>query len=110
MIWKVWESYPNNGEKKMEKNKKMKTNNQPPMKQGSPNDFQTPPEALKPLIPFLKKDWIVWECAEGEGNLSTELFNEGFNVVCSDINNKNNGFFSINSYNNIKQNTLKRYF
>lgn len=27
------------------------------MKQGSPNDFQTPPEALEPLIPYLNKDW-----------------------------------------------------
>src|SRR6056297_3111047 len=88
----------------------MKTNRQPPMRKESSNDFQTPPKALKPLIQFLKKEWTIWECAEGEGNLSTELFNKGFNVVSSDINNKNDGFFSINSYNNIKQNTLKRYF
>ena len=34
---------------------------QPPMKNGSPDDFQTPVIALKLLIPFLKKDWVIWE-------------------------------------------------
>ena len=41
----------------------------PPIRQGSPDDFQTPPYALDPLLPFLKRDWVVWECACGKGNL-----------------------------------------
>lgn len=57
----------------------------PPMKMGSPDDFQTPPEALYPLLPFLNKDWTIWECAAGEGNLVRELESRGFEVVGSDI-------------------------
>jgi len=63
----------------------MKSKNQPPMKQGMSNDFQTPPEALKPLIPYLNKDWTIWECANGNGNLSSELIKKGFDVVATDI-------------------------
>ena len=63
----------------------MKSKNQPPMKQGSSNDFQTPPEALKPLLPYLKKEWVIWECANGNGNLSTELIKQGFEVIATDI-------------------------
>jgi|GEM_PF-1811276 len=57
----------------------------PPLKQGSPNDFQTPPEALKPLLPFLKKGMKIWECASGKGNLTKELKKLGFDVVSTDI-------------------------
>ena len=53
----------------------------PPKRIGAPDEFQTPPYAVKPLIPYLKKDWIIWECAEGEGYLSSALKNEGFKVV-----------------------------
>jgi hypothetical protein len=57
----------------------------PPLKQGNPDDFQTPPQALKPLLPYLKKDWFLWECASGNGNLSTELTRKGYKVIDSDI-------------------------
>jgi hypothetical protein len=57
----------------------------PPLKQGSPNDFQTPPEALKPLMPYLKKNMTIWECASGSGNLVKEFKKKGFNVISSDI-------------------------
>jgi hypothetical protein len=70
----------------------------PPSKNGSPDDFQTPPEALKPLIWFLNKNWVIWECAEGKGNLSEELFKNGFSVIGSDKNNKNR-FPAVNSLN-----------
>jgi len=56
----------------------------PPLKQGSPDDFQTPPEALKPLLPYLKKDWTIWECAAGSGFLSDELEKQGFEVIATD--------------------------
>lgn len=56
-----------------------------PSKQGSPNDFQTPVEALNPLLPYLKKNWIIWECAVGKGNLAKALSERGYKVVSSDI-------------------------
>jgi len=64
---------------------KIKITHQPPMKLGSPDDFQTPKEALLPLLPYLKKGWTLWECAEGKGNLVRGLKEFGFNVVGSDI-------------------------
>jgi len=57
----------------------------PPLRQGSSNDFQTPPEALRPLLPYLKKDWHIWECASGKGNLVAELLNRGYVVSQTDI-------------------------
>ena len=45
------------------------------------DDFQTPPEALKPLLPYLKKDWIIWECAAGKGNLEKGLKKVGFSKI-----------------------------
>lgn len=55
------------------------------MKRGNSDDFQTPPIALKPLIPYLKKNWLIWECASGEGYLKQGLQDYGFKVVYSDI-------------------------
>ena len=62
-----------------------KSSSQPPMKAGSPDDFQTPPEAIFPLIKYLKKDWIIWEPAAGKGNLLKELKRIGFTVTGTDI-------------------------
>lgn len=59
----------------------------PPLKQGSPDDFQTPPIALKPLLPFLKKEWTLWEPAEGKGYLTKYLQEQGYNVIGTDIKN-----------------------
>ena len=58
---------------------------QPPMRQGSPDDFQTPKEALLPLLPYLDKRWNIWECACGNGNLVKGLKEHGYAVVGSDI-------------------------
>jgi len=49
------------------------------------DDLNTPPYALKPLIPYLNKDWVIWECAEGQGYLSGALKNEGFKVISTGI-------------------------
>lgn len=57
----------------------------PPLKVNSFDDYQTPPEALKPLLAYLKKDWIIWECAEGKGNLTRYLELKGFKVIGTDI-------------------------
>lgn len=62
----------------------MKTS-QPPMRQGSSDDFQTPEEALDILVPFLNKNWTVWECACGKGNLVNGLIKRGFDVIGTDI-------------------------
>ena len=59
--------------------------NQPPMKHGSPDNFQTPPEALDPLLPYLKRDWTIWEPSCGEGNLVNRLNDEGFDTFGTDI-------------------------
>jgi len=63
----------------------MKSKNQPPMKQGSPDDFQTPPIGIAPLLKYLNKDWTIWECAAGKGNLSRALMKNGFEVIETDI-------------------------
>jgi len=49
------------------------------------NDFQTPPIALHPLLPYLKKDWVIWECANGKGNLTLKLLDRGYRVLATDI-------------------------
>ena len=76
----------------------------PPAANGRPDDFQTPKEALIPLLKYLKRDWRIWECAEGQGNLSNALWEAGFNVVGSDI--LKGDFPSILSVN---RNTKKTY-
>ena len=58
----------------------------PPLAQGRADDFQTPPEALKPLLPYLNKDWLIWECAYGKGNLVKGLNKAGFiHIIGTDI-------------------------
>src|SRR3954453_16543930 len=56
-----------------------------PARRGSPDDFQTPPSALKPLYQFLMPTWTVWECAAGKGNLVGQLRARGYKVIASDI-------------------------
>lgn len=57
----------------------------PPLKTKSSDDFQTPPQALVPLLPYLKSEWTIWEPASGNGNLVKELSSLGFQVSASDI-------------------------
>jgi len=47
---------------------------------GRSDEFGTPKEAIDILLPYLKKDWIIWECAWGKGSLAKHLQKEGFNV------------------------------
>jgi len=37
------------------------------------------------LLPYLKKDWTIWECGEGKGNLTKHFREKGYEVVGSDI-------------------------
>ena len=57
----------------------------PPLIHGASDDFQTPPEALKPLYLHLKKTWLIWECAEGKGNITKTMRSNGYDVIGSDI-------------------------
>jgi len=57
----------------------------PPSQRGSSDDFQTPPKALKLLMPHLRPFKIIWECAEGQGLLSNALRQEGFEVIGTDL-------------------------
>ena len=57
-----------------------------PVRQGGRHDFQTPPEALAPLFPYLPAKWTIWECAAGKGNLTKELEAKGYKVISTDIN------------------------
>jgi len=57
----------------------------PPLEAGHRNDFQTPPEALLPLLPYISKGWAIWEPACGKGNLVNELNKLGYQCIGSDI-------------------------
>lgn len=57
----------------------------PPLSQGRPDDFQSPKEAILPLLPYLNKEWTIWECASGKGNLSKALRERGFIVKDTDV-------------------------
>lgn len=60
---------------------------------GNPNESQgidrcyTPAYAIDPLLPYLKKEWTIWEPANGQGHISRVLAAHGFNVVMSEIQN-----------------------
>jgi len=49
--------------------------------------YGTPPEAVAPLIPYLKNKGIrtIWEPAAGDGLLASYLRNWGFNVIATDL-------------------------
>lgn len=45
---------------------------QPPMKNNSSDEFQTPKEGFEILEPYIKKESIIWECAYGGGELGKD--------------------------------------
>ena len=57
----------------------------PPQAQGRPDDFQTPPIALAPLLPYLAPFHTIWECAAGKENLVTALQEAGHTVIATDL-------------------------
>ena len=57
----------------------------PPQTAGRPDDFQTPPIALEPLLPYIANYRTVWECAAGMGNLSKHLADNGHSVIATDL-------------------------
>lgn len=64
---------------------KPKSKMPPTMQHGASDHFQTPDYALRPLLPYLDKDWLIWECAEGTGNLVKALKYLFYRVTGSDI-------------------------
>jgi hypothetical protein len=46
---------------------------------------QTPPYALAPLLPYLRRDRIIWEPATGEGILANALRMADYTVLESDV-------------------------
>lgn len=59
----------------------MKTKKPILMNQGHTDEIYTPRYALNPLIPFIKDNWKIWECAWGTGALASHLSFNGFKVV-----------------------------
>lgn len=55
------------------------------MNPGHDDDLQTPEWALDPIIPYLDKKTVIWECAAGNGNLVRGLEKAGFLVTGTDI-------------------------
>lgn len=46
---------------------------------------QTPAYALDPLMPYIPRDWVLWEPAAGEGNIVKALREQGYTVIGSDL-------------------------
>jgi hypothetical protein len=63
----------------------MRKTGMPPKRRTSPDDYQTPPEALAPLLPYLPQGWTIWEPAAGKGYLASALRGAGHRVIASDI-------------------------
>jgi hypothetical protein len=61
---------------------------------GHSDEMMTPEVAINPLIPYLKKEWLIWECAWGKGSLAKHLENKEFMV----FGNKEDNFFEVNPY------------
>jgi len=61
--------------------------NQPLLTANKVNDFQTPDIAVYPLLKYIPKDWTVWECACGKGNIARLLESRGNKVIATDIKN-----------------------
>lgn len=48
---------------------------------GVNNNVYTPEVAIYPLLPFLSKDKVIWDCAFGSGRLAEHFSKFGFTVV-----------------------------
>ena len=61
------------------------------------DELYTPEEAIKILLPYINKEWTIWECAWGKGDLANYLKKSGFKV----IGNKDYDFLGDRFQNNI---------
>jgi len=46
-----------------------------------PDECFTPEEAIYPLLPYLKKEQVIWDCAFGSGRLAEHFNKFGFSIV-----------------------------
>ncbi len=46
-----------------------------------PDECYTPEYAINPLLPYLEKDMVIWDCAFGTGRLAEHFNKHGFKVV-----------------------------
>jgi len=58
----------------------MKTKKPKLMMNGHTDEIYTPKYALNPILPYLKKKWVIWENAWGTGVLAKHLKEMGFKV------------------------------
>lgn len=50
------------------------------------DEFFTPPEAIIPMLQYIPKNWVVWECTDpGESNITKLLREHGCTVISSHI-------------------------
>ena len=56
------------------------------------DEIYTPEYAIKPIIKHIKKNWKIWECCYGNGDLAKHLREKGLKV----IGNKSEDFFKTN--------------
>lgn len=56
----------------------------PPKKNKSDDRYGTPAQAVDLIIPYLKPDWLIWECAAGAGSIVHYLEKHGFQVIGTD--------------------------
>ena len=57
----------------------------PPKKTISEDRYGTPYQAVDIVIPYLKRDWLIWECAAGTGSIVNYLHKSGFNIFGTDV-------------------------
>ena len=50
------------------------------------DEYPTPSYALLPLLEYLPKDKVIWECTDTSGSISSFLNEKGYNVVSTDDN------------------------
>ena len=63
----------------------MKSVRYPNMAAGHSDHFQTPEEAIYPLIPYLKPNTRIWEPSCGKGHLLATLRKFGFSSIGTDV-------------------------
>jgi hypothetical protein len=49
------------------------------------DDFFTPGPAILPLLAHIPRNWVIWECAAGSGNLVKAFRENGYEVLGTDI-------------------------
>lgn len=50
----------------------------------NPDECYTPEYAITLLLPYLKRDLVIWDCAFGSGRLAEHFKKQGFKVVGED--------------------------